>query len=49
VRSGVAADEGEAGRRADGNDLVNGREIVERRGRVDEVVVSVEDGGWAAG
>lgn len=46
VVSGIAADEEEAGKRADENDLVNGREIVEGRLQVDEVVYSREDGGW---
>lgn len=46
VQAGIAANEEEAGKRADENDLVNGREIVGKRGRVDEVVVSREDGGW---
>lgn len=47
VEAGIARDEGEAARRADENDLVNGREIVEGRLRVSEVVVSREDAGWA--
>ena len=47
VRTGVARDREEAGRRADENDLVNGREIVASRVLVDEVVRSVEDGAWA--
>jgi len=46
VLAGIAKDEEEAGRRADENDLVNGREIVAKMGRVDEVVRSWEDGGW---
>ena len=46
VEAGIAADEEEAGRRADENDLVNGREIVEGRLEVQEVVVSREDEGW---
>ena len=46
VESGVAGDREEAGRRADENDLVNGREIVEGRVEVHEVIVSREDGGW---
>ncbi|KAI8934179.1 hypothetical protein NX059_008929 [Plenodomus lindquistii] len=47
VAAGIARDEVEAGRRADENDLVNGREIVEKRLEVSEVVRSVEDEGWA--
>ena len=46
VKAGIARDEEEAGRRADENDLVNGREIVEGRLDVHEVVVSREDEGW---
>ncbi|KAI2606435.1 phosphoribulokinase/uridine kinase [Hypoxylon fragiforme] len=46
VKAGIARDEGEAGKRADENDLVNGEEIVRMRGEVDEVVVSEEDGKW---
>lgn len=46
VAAGIAKDEAEAGRRADENDLVNGREVVRRRGRVDIEVESVEEGGW---
>ncbi|KAI0885879.1 phosphoribulokinase/uridine kinase [Annulohypoxylon maeteangense] len=46
VKAGIARDEEEAGRRADGNDLVNGGEIVGCRVEVDEVVVSREDGAW---
>ncbi|KAH0543613.1 hypothetical protein FGG08_002051 [Glutinoglossum americanum] len=47
VAAGIARDEEEAGRRADGNDLVNGEEIVRERLEVQEVVKSVEDEGWA--
>ncbi|MCJ1380237.1 hypothetical protein MMC17_003340 [Xylographa soralifera] len=50
VRTGVAGSREEAARRAEENDLVNGREIVE--GRVDgvsEVVVSWEDEDWRPG
>ncbi|KAL6714964.1 hypothetical protein ACLMJK_007224 [Lecanora helva] len=43
VKAGIARDAEEAGRRADENDLVNGREIVDGRMEVDEVVVSWED------
>lgn len=49
VEAGIAKDEEEAGRRADENDLVNGREIMRMRGRVDEVVRSKEDGAWREG
>jgi pantothenate kinase len=47
VKAGIARDEEEAGRRVDENDLVNGREIVEGRLEVQEVVVSREDEAWA--
>lgn len=47
VEAGIAKDGEEAGRRADENDLVNGREIVENRLEVHEVVVSREDAEWA--
>lgn len=46
VASGIARDEEEAGRRADENDLVNGREIVEGRLEVHEVIRSEEDERW---
>jgi pantothenate kinase len=43
VKAGLAADEASAWLRVRGNDLVNGREIVDFRGKVDEIVVSRED------
>lgn len=46
VASGIAGNEEEGGKRADENDLVNGREIVEGRLEVHEVIVSREDGAW---
>ncbi|CAK3869277.1 P-loop containing nucleoside triphosphate hydrolase [Lecanosticta acicola] len=46
VESGIAGDEEEAAKRADENDLVNGREIVEGRLEVHEVVRSEEDENW---
>lgn len=46
VAAGIAADEEEAGRRADENDLVNGREIVENMVPVNEVVHSLPDEDW---
>ncbi|CRK14411.1 hypothetical protein BN1723_008356 [Verticillium longisporum] len=46
VRAGIASDEQDADRRARENDLVNGREIVDHRLDVHEVVVSREDGSW---
>lgn len=48
VASGIAKDEKEAAARADGNDLVNGREIVDGRMDVDEVIVSKQDEKWQA-
>jgi pantothenate kinase len=47
VQAGIAKDEEEAERRADENDLVNGREILENRLEVHEVVHSNDDEGWA--
>ena len=46
VKAGIARDEEEAGKRADENDLVNGREIVENRLPVQEVVESRWDESW---
>lgn len=47
VKAGIAKDEEEAGKRADENDLVNGREILENRLDVHEVVHSNDDASWA--
>jgi pantothenate kinase len=47
VKAGIAKDEEDAGKRADENDLVNGREIVDGRLDVHEVVKSREDHDWA--
>jgi len=47
LKAGISKTEEEARRRADENDLVNGREIVEQRLEVNEVVVSREDETWA--
>lgn len=49
VKAGIAKDEEEAGKRADENDLVNGREIVELRLDVHELIKSLEDADWAVG
>lgn len=46
VASGVAPNEEEGRRRADENDLVNGKEIIEGRLEVHEVVYSKEDDDW---
>lgn len=43
VKAGIAKDEESAWKRVRENDLVNGREIVDFRGKVDELVVSRED------
>jgi len=43
VKAGVAKDEEEAGRRADDNDLVNGKQIIEQRLHIQEIVISKED------
>ncbi|KAJ9619630.1 hypothetical protein H2203_008411 [Taxawa tesnikishii (nom. ined.)] len=48
VVAGIAKDEEEAGKRADENDLVNGREIINGRLDVHEVIVSKEDDDWKA-
>ncbi|OOF97766.1 hypothetical protein ASPCADRAFT_513443 [Aspergillus carbonarius ITEM 5010] len=48
VKAGIARDEEEARRRVDENDLLNGKEIVEGRLGVQEVVVSRYDSGWDA-
>ena len=46
IQSGIAKDELEAGKRADENDLINGKDIVDGRLAVQEVVVSKEDEKW---
>ncbi|KAL8832675.1 MAG: hypothetical protein Q9191_000128 [Dirinaria sp. TL-2023a] len=46
VKAGICRDEEEAGRRADENDLVNGRQITNGVWRVDEKIVSREDENW---
>ena len=47
VRAGIAQNEEEAKKRADENDLVNGKEIVENRLEVHEIVRSHDDKAWA--
>lgn len=47
VEAGIALNEEEAARRADENDLVNGREIVDYQVQVDEIIESEEDEEWA--
>ncbi|KAK2065585.1 P-loop containing nucleoside triphosphate hydrolase protein [Colletotrichum caudatum] len=46
VKAGIAKDEAEADKRARENDLVNGKEIVDFRLKVEEVIVSREDDKW---
>ncbi|KAF5019133.1 hypothetical protein F66182_8869 [Fusarium sp. NRRL 66182] len=46
VRAGIVKDLDEGDRRAMENDLVNGREIIDFRLKVDEVIQSREDGDW---
>jgi pantothenate kinase len=46
VKAGIAGDEAEAEKRANENDLVNGREIVDCRLEVQEVIRSSYDPGW---
>ena len=46
VKAGIAKDEEAAVKRAEENDLVNGREIMESRLDVHEVIVSQEDKSW---
>ncbi|KAF2745648.1 P-loop containing nucleoside triphosphate hydrolase protein [Sporormia fimetaria CBS 119925] len=46
LKAGIAKNEEEARKRADENDLVNGREIVDGRLDVQEIIVSREDGTW---
>lgn len=49
VKAGIVSSLEEGDRRARENDLVNGRQIVEGRLGVDEVVQSREDRGWVHG
>lgn len=46
VQAGIAPDEEEAQRRVSENDLVNGKEIVDGRLEVQEVIVSRQDDAW---
>ncbi|KAK7522227.1 P-loop containing nucleoside triphosphate hydrolase protein [Phyllosticta citriasiana] len=46
VKAGIAKDEAEANKRVSENDLVNGKQIVEERVKVDEIIVSKEDPRW---
>lgn len=47
VKAGIAKNEEEAGKRADENDLINGKEIVDDRLEVNEIIQSKEDEAWA--
>ena len=47
VKAGIAEDEQDAQKRVTENDLVNGKEIVDGRLEVQEVVVSREDETWS--
>lgn len=46
VEAGIAQDEKHAAIRADENDLVNGKDIIENKLDVHEVIVSKEDEDW---
>lgn len=46
IKAGLASNEEEAARRADENDLVNGRQILERRLDVSELIRSIDDESW---
>lgn len=46
VKAGIARDEEDARRRAEENDLVNGKEIVDYRMPLSELIASVEDENW---
>lgn len=46
VKAGIAKDEEDANKRVSENDLVNGKEIVEERLEVHELIVSKEDDAW---
>lgn len=49
LRSGIVETIEDGDKRAVENDLVNGREILEKRLPVDEIVTSREDGSWVHG
>ena len=48
VKAGLAQDEEAAGKRADDNDLVNGKEIVDHRLKVHETIVNNQDDRWGS-
>lgn len=49
VAAGIVHNEEEAGNRADEIDLVNGKQIVDHRLKVQEIVISQEDASWRPG
>ena len=49
LKAGIARDEKDAHKRVTENDLVNGKEIVENRLDVQEIVISKEDESWREG
>ncbi|MCJ1264575.1 hypothetical protein MMC22_004448 [Lobaria immixta] len=49
INAGIARDEADANKRVTENDLVNGKEIVDDRLDVQEVVISKEDENWREG
>lgn len=49
VAAGIVKDEDEAGSRADESDLVNGKQIMDARLEVQEVIISKEDETWRPG
>ena len=49
LKAGIVANLKEAEKRADENDLINGKEIAQYMVEVDDVVVSREDEQWAHG
>ncbi|KAH8671465.1 phosphoribulokinase/uridine kinase [Xylariales sp. PMI_506] len=46
VLAGIAKNEEDAARRADENDLVNGKQIIENKVNVDDTITSKEDDEW---
>ncbi|KAK5015526.1 hypothetical protein LTR16_009787, partial [Cryomyces antarcticus] len=46
IKAGIAKDDADAHKRITENDLVNGREIVDDRMEVQEVIVSKDDDAW---
>lgn len=46
VKAGIAPTEEEANKRVTDNDLMNGKEVVDNRLKVQELITSIEDDGW---